>query len=216
MAIYKSRRIGGRRMRKPMRKPRIMRRKYRYTGKKSYKKIVEIKRVVSLAGVNQTSAIQHLSYQFKLSDLPNYTELTNLYDQYKIKSVQLKFVPTVTGSDMNPQATSVALPSIHSVLDFSDATALTSLNDYLQYSTYKQTAPLKTHKRFIYPKQLQYAQDQSTGLSALADVKNIWVRSESPNINHLGCKVMIPAASTSFAFQFEVYATYYVLCKQTK
>lgn len=209
-------------LRKSYRKPRrniIRRRKIRNMRrrpmKKSYKKVVVVKRTVALSNIAQTNANQHFQYSFKISDLPNYTELTNLYDQYKIKSVQLKIVPNVTSADINPVASSVGLPSIHSVLDFSDSTALTSLNDYMQYSTYKATSPLKIHKRFCYPKQLQYAYDQTAGAAAVADIKNVWIRSESVNIQHNGIKVMVPAA-TANSCSYEVYATYYVLLKQTK
>lgn len=216
MALYKSsRRVGGRRMRRPMRKPRVMRRKYRYTGKKSYKKIVEIKRVVQLTNKVTSAADQNIVYTFKLSDLPNYTEITSLYDQYKIKSVQLKIVPTKTESDVSNSSLTTSIYPLHSVLDFSDATALTGINDYLQYSTYKMTSPMRMLKRFCYPKQLQYAYDQTSGAAALADIKNSWIRSESPDIQHLGIKVLIPASTVNI-LAYQVFATYYVLAKQTK
>lgn len=214
MAIFKSRKIGGRRMRRPMRKPRVIR-KIRFSGKKSYKKTVMVKRTVLVGAISQGAAAQNLAYQFRLSNLPNYTELTNLYDQYKIKSIAFSIVPQCTSADVNPNATLGMVPSLTSVLDFSDSTALGSLNDYLQYSTYRRTAPLKTHKRFLYPKQLVYAYDAVTATQNLADVQNKWIRSESPDIQHLGVKVHVPA-SVNAAFNYEVYATYYVLLKQTK
>lgn len=212
MAIYRARRVGARRMRKPMRKPRVTRKVYR-TYKKSYKRIVTVKRTVQLATITNSTLDQNLVYQFKLSDLPNSTELTNLYDQYKIKSINLKIVPNYA---VNTVGGGVSVPPVHSVLDFSDATALTGITDYMQYSTYKMTRGLSMHKRFLYPRQLEYALDQTTGTSALADVSNKWVRSESPNINHLGCKVLIPGSVGSPSFTYSVFATYYVLLKQNK
>lgn len=199
--------------RKPVRK--YVRRVMRRPIKKSYKKIVTVKRTFVLGTIAQTNANQHFAYTFKLADLPNYTELTNLYDQYKIKGISVRLVPNVTSADINPVASSVGLPSLHSVLDFSDSTALTSLNDYFQYSTYKRTDPLKPHKRFLYPKQLQYAYDAVTAAAIVADVKNDWVRSESPNVQHLGLKLMCPAA-TANSCSYDLFATYYVLLKQTK
>lgn len=212
---FRARRIGRRRMRRPLRRPRISRKTYRYTGKKSYKKVVTVKRTVLVGAITQSAVNQNLAYQFRLSNLPNYTELTNLYDQYKIKSINFSIVPQVTSADANPNATAALCPSVTSVLDFSDSTALANLNDYLQYSTYKRTAPLKTHKRFFYPKQLVYAYDAVTATQNLADVQNKWIRSESPDIQHLGIKVYIPAAVNA-TFNYEVYATYYVLLKQSK
>lgn len=194
--------------RKPLRKygrP-VMRR-----ARKSYKRVVSVKRIAQLSTVSITAVEQHLVYTFKLSDLPNYTELTNLYDQYKIKGISLKFIPTKTESSI----TEGSINPLHSVLDFSDSTALTSIPDYLQYSTYKMSMPIRMMKRFIYPKQLQYAYDSTTAAAIQADVANNWIRSESPNVQHLGIKVCIPGGAAN-TLSYQVFATYYVLLKQTK
>lgn len=212
MAIYKGRkgyrrrRPGMRKMKRGLRRP-VMR-------KPAYKRIVAFKRTAQLGSLTQTAADQHLTYTFNLSSLPNYTEFTNLYDQYKIKGILLQIVPSVTSADVNPQASVVNMPSIHSVIDVTEGSALTALNDYLQYATYKRTNPLKIHKRFIYPKALSYEQ-QSGGASVVANPVNKWIRSENATIDHNGLKVMIPAGVLN-SCTYQVFVTYYLLCKQVK
>lgn len=212
MAIYKGRK-GYRRRRPGMRK---MKKGYRLRRqvKPGYKRVVAFKRTFSGGVLTQTAADQHFQYTFNLSNLPNYTELTNLYDQYKIKSVLFQLIPSVTSADTNPQASVVNMPSIHSVIDPTDGSPLTTLNDYLQYATYKRSNPLRVHKRLIYPKS-QQSEMQSGGTIVIANPVSKWIRSENPNIDHQGLKLMIPAGVAS-SCTYQVFVTMYVLCKQIK
>lgn len=195
--------------------------------KKSYKKVVEFKRTCnklwttnSAGGTNDglirvsAASAQNIQYTFQLSDLPDYTEITTLYDQYKIKAISLRFVPFQNSADINPNASVVYAQPIHSVLDFTDTTNLATLNDYMEYSTYKMTKGLRDHRRYLYPKQIVYALDE--GASVLADVQNKWLRSESPGVDHLGVKVHIPQALATTSTIYQVFATFYVLAKQVK
>ena len=49
-------------------------------------------------------------FTFALADLPNYTEFTTLFDQYRINAVKLTFIPRLSSADSNPLATVSAIP----------------------------------------------------------------------------------------------------------
>lgn len=207
-------------------------RRLRYSRRKTYQRVVEFKKTCSKTWTSNSNATpgnsgfiapqladQSIQYTFQLSDLPNYTEITKLYDMYKIKSIRLRLVPLQNSNDVNPTASLVQSYPVHSVLDFTDTdisalSGTNTLNDYLEYSTYKMTKGLREHKRFFYPKQLQYAADG--GVSTVADVKNNWVRSESPGIDHLGVKIFIPGSTVANQLYYQVFATYYILARNSK
>lgn len=179
----------------------------------SYKGVSSLKRSQQLSTITVGAAAQNPVYTFSIDQLPNYTEITNLYDMYKIKCVVLKFVPLYTSADVNPLATGVQVLPIHTVIDNSDKTALTSVQDAMEYSTYKMTRGLSIHTRKVYPKQLQFVDDG--GVATLGDIKTGWIRSESPGVDHLGVKAHIPAA-TAASVVYQVFATYYIQVKQSK
>lgn len=191
----------------------IIRKRQRPQG---YKGIVSFKRTVQLSSISVAAAVQNLVYTFSLNSLPNASEITSLYDMYKIKCVVLKLVPLFTSSDTNPQATTYNVNPIHSVIDCTDQTALATLNDYMQYSTYKMTRGLAMHTRKVYPKFLDLVDDN--GASVVGQVNKGWLRTDGSggNIDHLGVKLHVPSNVASSQSVYEVFATYYIQCKNTK
>lgn len=181
----------------------------------SYKSVASFRRTKQLSSiVLSTSAIDTV-YKFQLSDLDNSSEFTSLYDLYKIKCVVLKFIPMFNSNDMNAQSSAYAVPPIHSVIDYTDTTPLATVADALQYSTHRMTRGLAIHTRKVYPKQVTYSLDDS--VSTLASVKTGWIRAESPGIDHLGVKLFIPnTGATATTSVYQVFATYYLQCKNIK
>lgn len=184
---------------------------------KPYKAVMSFKRSAQLTSISTTASVQNLVYNFSLNALPNAAEFINLYDAYKIKCVVLKFIPMFTGNDMNAQSTAYAVPPIHSVIDTSDSTPLSLVSDYLQYSSYKMTRGLSIHTRKIYPKYLDTIDDNGTAVAGA--IKGGWIRTEGsgPDVDHLGLKVCIPNTGASSSTNvYQVFATYYIQCKNTK
>lgn len=182
----------------------------------NYKGVVSFKRTVQLSNLNVLTTSQNLVYNFSLNALPNATEFINLYDAFKIKCVVLKFVPTFTGNDLNAPATAYTQLPLHSVIDTSDAGALSLLTDYLQYNSYKMTRGLAMHTRKVYPKFLDTVDDAGTPVSA--GISSGWLKTEGsgPDVDHLGVKVFCPANSLLVNNVYQVFATYYIQCKNTK
>jgi hypothetical protein len=76
------------------------------------------------------------AYAFKLSDFPNYTEFSALYDQFRITSVDVQFLHLTTAITNTNSAGSIviACPRFLSVLDYDGATAPASLDELRQYN----------------------------------------------------------------------------------
>lgn len=131
----------------------------------------------------------YFGFNFSLSDLPNYTEFTSLYDYYKIKAVKVVFLPQMTenvslGSVNNPYS----YARFQTAIDYSDSNPPTTLDELREYKSYKFTPLLKPHTRYIpSPKFLDSSGFQLTN----------WMATSSPNVNYNGLKVCIePIGST--------------------
>lgn len=89
------------------------------------------------------------AYTFSLSQLPNFGEFQNLYDQYKINMVKFQLIPRFTNASSN---SSVPIGNLWSVIDYDDSAAPSSINDVLQYQNLKRSRMNVIHKRIIKPK----------------------------------------------------------------
>ena len=120
----------------------------------------------------QTSITENPSFVgslFRLNQVPDYTEFTNLFDNYKIHGIKMTFYrPSLSNSDaLNTQVL------LHTVYDYDDASAPSSVNQMVQYDNYKVVSLtnqfMKNGKvtRFFKPRTLTevYRGPASTGYS---------------------------------------------------
>lgn len=156
-----------------------------------------------------------VSGNYRLAQLPNYTEFTNLFDQYKIAGVQQKFVYSANSQD--PSSTS-ALPMLGFIHDYDDGTALSSLNDYLQYpnhKVYRMDKPVI--KTFFRPKS---ALAVYSGAFTSYARNNNWIDVGSPSVEHYGLKwyidPMIPGIGSNVIGKLRIYITVYLKMKNVR
>lgn len=99
--------------------------------------------------------------EFKFTDMPNSSEFSNLFDLYKINGIKISFVPTATSADANPNATQIFMPNLLSVIDQTDSSAPSGINELMQYPNLKRTKLTTTHTRYFRPKVAQDIVGQS-------------------------------------------------------
>lgn len=186
-------------IRRRMPRARLIRRKLlarRYYKKKSPSgsTVYNFKRKVFLqdwavVGATQTAT----AVQFALSDLPGYTDFTSLYDMYRIDKVEFKLIPKYTEVGLvGGSANNSNLQQIHSVIDYDDAVAPTTISQLCQYQSHKMTRGNRVHKRTVVPK----IQATVSSLSALPKAKQ-WIDCDQTSVYHRGIKLIIPAAGQS-------------------
>lgn len=149
---------------------------------------------------------------FKLSDLPNYTEFTNLYDEYRIKAVKLHFVPTsnsnVAQDTSGTTGGQTSVPALYTWIDTDDNTAPTQLTQGQQFQTFKAHGMLdRMRVRSLVP-------EVSTALysgsfTSYGQVKNQWIDNNSPSVVHYGLKYAIMNGTASYG-ALDIVATYYL------
>lgn len=158
------------------------------------------------------------AYTFKLSDMPNSTEFTNLFDRYRILGVQVLFVPHWTNADNNP-VSSMALvnPNFYTITDYTEDGVPTTLNQLFEDSSCKVTRGGRVHKRYLKPSVLtqQFESTISTGYSPKWGQ---WITTDDPDVPHYCLKWCGDqlATGTTQNFYIRVMMTYYIQCKDLK
>lgn len=149
-------------------------------------------------------------YQFSLAQVPNATDFTNLYDAYQIKAVKLSIIPRSTEAEISTTAYSY---QIHSVLDYDDGTPLTSLNDYVQFESYKTTNPFRQHNRYLVPAMEQGVLNTGGVIVPAVQKKRQWLDTQFATIPHNSVKIHI-RNDLGVEVPFDLKVTYYLAMKQ--
>jgi len=159
---------------------------------------------------------------FQLSSLPNYTEFTNLYDQYQICAVKVEYMPKFGSAVPIETGTSgqVFIGSFHTAIDFDDDTTPASANELMQYGSYRRTRQSSKHIRYLKPAWL--AQTYETALTTgYSPQWNKWLSTNDPTISHYGLKIVAdPISFTGSApnvtMDYTVYIKYYIRFRSVK
>lgn len=153
-------------------------------------------------------------FKFRLEDLPNPTDFTQLYEQFKITGVKLVFIPFL-GTESSDTATlrteTMALCIDRGAND--QAVVNPSFNSLLENQDVKLRNSQKLFKLWIGTPTFHQPAD---GL-AQGSYKSGWLDSEivsSRNVDYHGVKWAFPASRTEAqSLQFRVFATYYISCR---
>lgn len=176
--------------------------KYFFTRKCDYTQIYP-----TALGVNR-------SITFQLSDLPNYTEFTSLFDQYKINAVKLTFIPRYTGSDINPLTTALAVPRVWTVIDYDDTANLGDQNGAYQYQNCKVHM---MHKPFsIYLKPRVASAVYSTAVTTGYAPRRMYIDCANNNVPHYGVKLYVEPTPYDGQFTMSVVAKFYLSMKNVR
>lgn len=176
---------------------------------------------------------------FKLSDIPNYLELTALYDRYKISAVKVSIVPRQTqmiyqtaagvnnGGTIQPNTdfggthlfgtSNFGHPEIVTVIDYDDDANPTGTNELLQYNSVRITRGNRNHHRYLKPR---FKVDVSnTGVL----MRQQWIDCDNI-VKHYGLKgqfTNVPnispyGTSDHPVINYDVILTYYVAFRDTR
>lgn len=137
------------------------------------------------ATVSNTGVSSGYGYSFSLAALPNASEFTTLYDQYRIKQVKFKLLPRGNSSDVGTQNN---LGSLFSVIDRDDAAAPGNINTLLQYQNMKQTRSSQSHTR-IFRLTFNTSALDSAGVPLGNKVTTGWIDCASSTVPHYGLKL---------------------------
>lgn len=136
------------------------------------------------------------AFVFKLDDLPDYTEFTSLFDQYRICAVKVTITSPYTGNTgLVPRSGAAnglgTMPAIkmYSVSDYDDAVTLTvaQLMQYQNCRITELTTNLKGGKASFFIKPRLATAVYSGAFTSYGNTK-MWLDAASPSVEHYGFK----------------------------
>lgn len=206
---------------------RIGRRRFRRTGRRigRFKRYLFKRSQVSTVNFNlSTNTYNFNSQVFELDNLPDYTEFTNLFDQYRINLIKYQWIPNrnvnvIVGSDISTPLVSEydqGIPLIYSFIDYDDATTPTTIDEFTQRQNMRTARFNKPHKRVWKPTVL--VPTYRTGVTfGYSPKRKQWIDCANPDVPHYGLKWAFYNTATAdathhrgIAVSFRVMATYYL------
>lgn len=162
-----------------------------FIGNRAVNKTFRFIRYASLSDQGQAAGVGgNNAYNFTLASVPNYTEFTSLFDQYRIVAIKITFRPRFNVAQVAGSSNDI-YPNFVSVIDYDDSNVLSGIADYQQYQTYKITRFDKTHVRFFRPRMALAA--YSGAFSSYANQSAQWIDAASTGVQHYGVKFFIEA-----------------------
>lgn len=171
--------------------------------------ITQITRGVDYGLASQSTGTDIFGGQvFKLSDLPNYTQLTAAYDEFRIKAVKVYMCPIfVANTSASGQLTA---PTLITALDYDDAGTPANTAAILQFDSHRIHGPFtKQYTRIIKP-QVSIAAYSGTFV-AYAQREDQWIDCNSPGASHYAFKWgVIDANNNAGTWSWALRATFYL------
>jgi len=154
----------------------------------------------------QQVTVDSMDLVYHLQDFPNFTEFTNLFDEYRINKVVIKVIPHSNTAEYNI-APSREISRWQSCQDDTDASAITEAA-MMNYASFKDQYLSKPVSRTFRPAvSIQtYVSLTATGYSAK---KGLWLQTTSADVPHYCGKsnFINYAASVTNPIQYEIVVT---------
>jgi hypothetical protein len=130
------------------------------------------------------------SYTFTLGALPDSTEFTALFDQYRILQVRMEFTPLFTDT-----SATVAYPPIYTAIDYDDANSVTGaqINEYDSV----MFTPTGTYFERCFNPRIALAAYSGAFTSFGQPQAGFWIDCASPSVVHYGLKTVMPVAGAA-------------------
>lgn len=145
---------------------------------------------------------------FRLSSLPNYTEFTNLFDQYRINKIVIRFVPSANSDSVG---STHVIPNFHTIIDNNDSTTPTALNELYESQSWKRTRGTQVQTRVFTPSSLI-----DIGLSSNSPKWKQWISTDFPSVDHYGLKYALEATVNAQDIYYQPYVTIYFSTRSVK
>lgn len=179
-----------------------------------FKQFVDGGSVSSLGGrfVTQLVTAQTIQAIFRLSDCPQSTSFTAIFDQYRILSVKISLLPMSNSAIISQSGAPIGNPGLLcSVIDYDDATALASFTAAEQYDSFKFQAMIDHHPhvRYLRPRTANIMLAAAAYTGQGPSIAGTWISCGTPSVDHYGVKFWIDAyAAATFVQTFQIMCEY--------
>ena len=175
-----------------------------------------------------TNAVGIVNYanMYTLAQLPNYSEFTALFDMYRINKIEITWIYDHNSGDVATSAgvaanANMGVPNIVIVTDYDDASALSVINDYLQYEPCRICRLDKPVRHTLRPHTAVAVYNGA--FSGYGNDRARWIDCDSSAAEHYGCKWAVDATMCNIAGSaavrigtLNVYYKFFVDFRSTK
>jgi len=141
------------------------------------------------------------------------TTFASLFDQYRIDAVAFHIVPANTAIQVSTAST--PMTQLYCVLDFDDASALSSSSAARQYDNCIVLEPGESLRRQFAPRMATAAYNGA--FSGYSNQMPQWIDLGTADVLHYGVKIWVPAlAANTLQQQWKVYTEYYLSFKAVR
>ena len=141
--------------------------------------------------VNSTTT-QTSRITFAASDLTNFNDYANLYDQYKICAIKIKFhkmvspeMPLLVNPNVGETTTWPNLPFLYGLVDYNYASSGITVSQMREYGNVRFWKPF-TEQTFYFRPCIEQPATVPGGTSNAVTVKSKWIDTDVNNILHHG------------------------------
>lgn len=190
--------------------------------------VVFFKRRFRIGQYDCSSNWNGVNYSFTLGSLPNYTEITNLFEQYKINAVKLTFIPNYFDNDaaqtefnisQNAVIAAIGGPRVYTLIDKDGSPQSGSESTMLENSAARIIRkPFQGFQIYINKPAVQVEVATSLGFSNAMPKASPWLDCDNYSVRHEGCAVgsIMSFTSDGGLLRYQVIATYYIAAKGVK
>lgn len=185
----------------------------RYGGKSLRQPVHYFKRSVFSAGALTATAGTTVfdAGAFRLSSLPDASDFTALYDQYRIKAIRWQLMPRGNSSDLGTAGAQQT--RLFSVIDYDDGVIPTTINQLCQYQNLKVTSTTQQHVRYFKP--MIRREINNGGGGTANEPARAWLDVANSTVDHLGVKLALQGP-VSGTITYDVLVTYYLAFKNVR
>lgn len=166
-------------------------------------------------GTNQFPA----SLRFKLDSVMDYTDITQLFDRYKILGVKLKFMYQHNNASNNNTGNNVALPMLSYAFDGDDANNVASYTD-LAVKQYTKTKVLNANSLFqaYFKPRITKEVYRTSTTTGYTSEKACYIDCNTADVHHFGLKMWIQnwCPGTTILNLLTIQPIYYLALKDTQ
>lgn len=163
-------------------------------------------------------------YSFTIQDMPNYTEITNLFDSYRIARIKVKFLPRFNAFD-GSNTTDTTLPGVtnqqgtnlHIIVDPKSQTGPTGVYSRANMNNFLESGKVRTYNGNR-PVTVYYKPVVSDSLTSGARFLSApWLPTGSPS-PHYGFHAFAQDVNMTGTFgqSWDVFVTFYIQAKGIK
>jgi len=163
-----------------------------------------------------TTGWQEHNFYFILSAIPNYTQFSTLFDQFRIIRVELRLIPRINFTPTNSLSSQVgSTGTVLWSIDYDNSSSLSGNDDTLRSQmAYEQTA----HKELrvsVAPCRKFSSIDNAGSSQSSSGITREWCDMAYPTIPWFGVRTMISPTVATNDIYFDTRVRYYFQCRNT-